>query len=286
VIPARNEEANIANCLRSVMDAAQKTLQAPNIIVVDDCSTDRTAAIAEKFGVCVLRLEHRCGQLSAWASGVADSTTPFVIFVDADCTIDEDALVILLRALSVPGVGVASGRPVPSRANSERQRASGRSLVDRSSNFSSLLLEELKGRLGDHDFVAIGRLLAVRRVAWKIENTSLPHNDREVASAARRAGWRVVWVPEAQVFYEAPSSFVQLEADWVRTSRSRHPQAPQKFDDIPRTTLLRAGFAALRRQPFDALCWLTCRVGFIARGVRRRPLKYLPQPISWDQTPK
>jgi glycosyltransferase involved in cell wall biosynthesis len=282
VIPARNEEQNISACVESVMIAARKLSANPNVIVVDDFSSDATAARAESYGCQIVRLQERSGQLAAWAAGVAASTSPFIIFVDADCTIGGDSIVLLLRALSQPGVGVASGRPVPSDVESYRNSVPRRSLVDRSSNFSSLLLDELKGRLGDHDFIAIGRLLAVRRVAWKIQNTALPHNDREVASAARRVGFRVVWVPEAHVKYEFPSTFLELQSDWERTSRSRHPEAPQKFESLPRVAVFLAGFAAMRRAPLDALSWLLCRLILVARGLRRGQLKNMPPPVAWE----
>jgi cellulose synthase/poly-beta-1,6-N-acetylglucosamine synthase-like glycosyltransferase len=282
VIPARNEEENILTCLESVMIAATKVTPSPKIIVVDDHSSDSTAALAESCGGQIVRLEGRKGLLSAWAAGVDASTTPFIIFVDADCTIGEDSIALLLRALSRPGVGVASGRPVSSDDNQGRNRVSRRSIVNRSANFSSLLLEELKGHLGDHDFIAIGRLLAVRRDAWKIENTVLPHNDREVASRARQSGWKVVWVPEAHVKYDYPSTFLELQSDWERTSRSRHPDSPQQFDTIPPIAVILAGLSAMWRAPLDGLSWSFCRIALIARGIRRGRPKNQPPPVSWD----
>ena len=46
IIPARNEEANIERCLRSLV--LQKGIPF-EILIVDDASTDRTRAIAESF---------------------------------------------------------------------------------------------------------------------------------------------------------------------------------------------------------------------------------------------
>ncbi len=46
IVPARNEAANIERCLRSILDAHYDPLE---IIVVDDRSTDDTAAIVERL---------------------------------------------------------------------------------------------------------------------------------------------------------------------------------------------------------------------------------------------
>ena len=46
IIPARNEEANLERCLRSLV--VQKGV-AFEIFIVNDASTDRTRAIAESF---------------------------------------------------------------------------------------------------------------------------------------------------------------------------------------------------------------------------------------------
>jgi len=46
IIPARNEEASLGQCLRSLVAQAGVTYE---IIVVNDASADRTHAIAESF---------------------------------------------------------------------------------------------------------------------------------------------------------------------------------------------------------------------------------------------
>src|SRR6185369_6374885 len=55
IIPARNEENNIGNCLRSILDQSY-SLSLFEIIVVDDHSTDRTAEIVRNFNHPSIRL--------------------------------------------------------------------------------------------------------------------------------------------------------------------------------------------------------------------------------------
>src|ERR1700748_1673687 len=58
IIPARNEEQNLAACLQSIVAQSEDIFQLGRdweLIVVDDHSTDRTAEIARRFtGVTLL----------------------------------------------------------------------------------------------------------------------------------------------------------------------------------------------------------------------------------------
>jgi len=245
VIPARNEEAGIATCICSVRRAAEQASKEfstkADILVVDDFSSDATRSRAEASGARVLRHERRRGALAAWATGVRASDTPFVVFVDADSTVDDQAFIELLQAIDQPGVGVVSGRaaPVDDRFGGERTPPS--TVVTRSSRFSAVLLDEIKSRVGDHDFIAIGRLMAIRREAWDIPNVELPHCDREVASSARRAGWRAVWVPQAKVFYHRPASLLGIAgaSGRAKTITTRPDRHARKSDDLSEAELHR-----------------------------------------------
>src|SRR5580704_4996102 len=51
VVPARNEEACLANCLRSLVAQEGASCE---VIVVDDHSSDRTREVAQSFSVRVI----------------------------------------------------------------------------------------------------------------------------------------------------------------------------------------------------------------------------------------
>jgi glycosyltransferase involved in cell wall biosynthesis len=80
VIPARNEEALIGRAVRS--------LPPDTVIVVDDHSTDRTAAVARAAGAGVLTApslpRNAVGKPNACAFGAAALTSRWVLFTDAD----------------------------------------------------------------------------------------------------------------------------------------------------------------------------------------------------------
>jgi glycosyltransferase involved in cell wall biosynthesis len=83
IIPAFNAEKYIVKAIESCLS---QTCAPHEIIVIDDASTDRTAAIAESFPspVRVLRQEKNQGVSVARNRGVQASTGDWIAFLDAD----------------------------------------------------------------------------------------------------------------------------------------------------------------------------------------------------------
>lgn len=80
VIPAYNEAAHIGRLL----DSLRRQDPPPDeVIVADDGSRDRTAAIAERAGANVLRLAHR-GPAAAKNAGAAAACGELLVFLDGD----------------------------------------------------------------------------------------------------------------------------------------------------------------------------------------------------------
>lgn len=80
VIPARNEQRTVAYVVR----AARESAGARRVIVVDDHSTDRTAATAREAGAEVLTSNGEASKALALATGVSASDAPILVFFDAD----------------------------------------------------------------------------------------------------------------------------------------------------------------------------------------------------------
>ncbi len=85
VIPARNEEDNLARLLPSLFDASFAPRE---ILVVDDHSTDRTAAVAREHGATVISgadlPEGWYGKPWACQQGADAATGDWLLFLDAD----------------------------------------------------------------------------------------------------------------------------------------------------------------------------------------------------------
>jgi len=88
VIPAYNEERRLPGTLARVVEYLAQQSYASEVIVVDDGSTDRTAAIVEEFGathplVSLIRNDHR-GKGYAVRAGMLRARGHIALFSDAD----------------------------------------------------------------------------------------------------------------------------------------------------------------------------------------------------------
>jgi glycosyltransferase involved in cell wall biosynthesis len=109
VIPAYNEENQIAGCLESVAAISHDGFE---VIVVDDNSTDKTVEVASRYPVRVIRRSSRGGIAAARNSGLQAVRGEIVAFVDADCVVDKSWLQLLLSHYTdsrIAGVGGVVG---------------------------------------------------------------------------------------------------------------------------------------------------------------------------------
>jgi glycosyltransferase involved in cell wall biosynthesis len=97
VLPAYNEEANIEQAIAEATRTADRLLGDHEIVVVDDGSTDRTAALARAVAerdprVRVISHESNRGYGEALRTGFLDSRLSHVFFTDADLQFDLEEL--------------------------------------------------------------------------------------------------------------------------------------------------------------------------------------------------
>jgi glycosyltransferase involved in cell wall biosynthesis len=101
VIPAYNEERYIGTLLDRIAAVDLTALGVEKqLLVVDDCSADRTAEIvAARPDVTLLRSERNGGKGTAVRKGIAAATGEFLIIQDADLEYDPQDYLPMLRAL-------------------------------------------------------------------------------------------------------------------------------------------------------------------------------------------
>lgn len=97
VIPARNEEATLPILLPSIVSQA---IRGTELIVVDDGSTDATAAIAAANGARVLQARALptgwTGKTWACFQGAEAASEPWLLFLDADTWFEREGLARML----------------------------------------------------------------------------------------------------------------------------------------------------------------------------------------------
>ncbi|HRI14671.1 MAG TPA: glycosyltransferase family 2 protein, partial [Verrucomicrobiota bacterium] len=117
LIPARNEEQNIRATLEAVLRSRDCEFE---VVVLDDHSTDRTAAIVREFlhRDSRVRLETApplpagwCGKQHACHVLARLARHPRLVFIDADVRLSPEALGRMQTFLAERGVALASGVP-------------------------------------------------------------------------------------------------------------------------------------------------------------------------------
>lgn len=123
IIPVRNGEATIGDCLTSVL-ATDYPADRREVVVVDNASRDSTATAAARFPVRLVR-EPRPGVAHARNRGIAESSGEIVVFIDCDNVATTRWLAELVRPFADPKVGGVAGEvlPYPPRTRSERHMA-------------------------------------------------------------------------------------------------------------------------------------------------------------------
>ena len=95
LIPVFNEESNLPDCLASVREIADE------IFVVDSFSTDKTVAIAEKFGARVVKHEYiNSAAQKNWA--IPQCVNEWVFIIDADERMRDDLRDEIRALLALP----------------------------------------------------------------------------------------------------------------------------------------------------------------------------------------
>jgi glycosyltransferase involved in cell wall biosynthesis len=109
VVPAFNEERYLGATLAAIHAAAREIGEPYEIVVVDDASTDATAAIAVQDGARVVAVERR--QIAAVRNAGARATSGDILFfVDADTVVNVPLVAEALAALRAGAAG--GGAPV------------------------------------------------------------------------------------------------------------------------------------------------------------------------------
>lgn len=82
IIPACNNRYKLAECLKALSNNEYENYE---VIVVDDCSIDDSAAAARKYGCKVAKTSRRLGPAVARQEGLKYATGEIVAFLDSDC---------------------------------------------------------------------------------------------------------------------------------------------------------------------------------------------------------
>jgi cellulose synthase/poly-beta-1,6-N-acetylglucosamine synthase-like glycosyltransferase len=296
VIPAYNASRTIGECLIAL--AAQTVPQsAYEVIVVDDGSSDDTAAIAERHGAQVLR-QANSGPAAARNRGIAAARGEVILFTDADCAPAPDWIEQMLAPLADPQITGSKGV----------YRTRQRSLAAR---FIQIEYEERYDHTAKHTYIDFidTYAAAYRRDALLASggfSTRFPFasvEDQELSFRLARAGHKMLFNPRAVVYHQHPESWVHYARRkfkigyWKTLVLRWHPDKAWRDSHTPSSLKVQLVLAALSAPlavvsvlARPAVWWLALdlatfaasAVPFVVKAWRRdRPLAWLSVPALY-----
>jgi GT2 family glycosyltransferase len=285
VIPSWNSRQLLPACLDSLRD------QSPSLelIVVDNGSTDGSVALLEQEGVPHLALAENVGFAPAVNLGVARTTAPFVLVLNADTVLARDSLATLLSAIELdPGLGGVQPRIAQLQRGGEARLGPATRIYSRG---QALSRDGRAFELGAGEpwsaapggprevFGVCGAACLLRRELFEAplegydERYFAFYEDVDLNVRGRIAGWRFAEVSEAVVWHLGNASwqagFDRPDADNARLVARNRLATQLKFlppGSLPRVlavelaSLLRAArqrrFGATLLGKAEALRWL------------------------------
>ena len=207
IVPAYNEQAGIAATVRTILASDHPV----EVIVVDDGSTDRTAAIVD-----ALRRRHphvrlirqpNAGKAAALNNGLAAARSELIVVVDGDTILEPDAVSRMVAHLTDPSVGAVSGNV---KVGNRRKMLGRWQHIEYVIGFN--LDRRVYEMLGCTPTIP-GALGAFRRSAvlavGGVSDDTLAE-DTDLTMALERDGWRMAYEENAISWTEAPATTGQL----------------------------------------------------------------------------
>jgi GT2 family glycosyltransferase len=225
VIVSFNTTEELRRCLRSLADHATLPLQ---VIVVDNASADLSREMVRREFATVLLLEseENLGFARAANRGLREARAPFVLFLNSDAEVRPGALETLVSLLDTrPELGVVAPRTVgtdgtiqvssgpaltPLREWGQRRLVRG---VRARVPAALAQAERIHGEEHEPAWVSAACLLARREALLAVggfdEAFFLYEEDVDLCVRVRRAGWRILFTPAAEVLHHLGRSMAQ-----------------------------------------------------------------------------
>ncbi|MGI9158796.1 MAG: glycosyltransferase, partial [Saprospiraceae bacterium] len=244
IICARNEAVNLRRHLPAVL---QQEYPGFELIVVDDASTDETAAVLAAFQrefpdrLCALRIDHKThpGKKQSLALGIEAASNEILVFTDADCRPSTNRW---LRRLAAP-FAVASTEIV--LGYGPMMPAAG--LLNAWARFETAMiaLQYFTWAKAGRPYMGVGRNLAWRRPLFARAggfhtqfDLASGDDDLLVNALANAQNTAICLHPDAWVWSAAPQT---LRA-WFRQKR-RHLTAGRRYRPLDQLLLAATGLS-------------------------------------------
>lgn len=221
IVPAYNEKKTIRSCVESL-----QALNYPNyeVVVVDDGSTDHTLEeISHNKGIKIIHQENQ-GKPKALNNGIKASTSEIIVTVDADTTLDKNALGKIAERFASDGrLGAVAGNV---KVNPERKLMNAVQSAEYATGIN--LIRKGQSVLGCVMIVP-GPIAALKREA--VEKVGCFSDDTfaedfDITVKILKAGYRVEYEEKSLAYTDAPKN----TEDLIKQRRRWHRGMIQVLD--------------------------------------------------------
>jgi succinoglycan biosynthesis protein ExoA len=238
VIPARNEAANIASCIESVLGQTERHLE---VLVIDSGSTDETASIVRRYAALDPRVQLLTGVAGnipkTLNSGLGAASGRWLVRVDAHSTVPPDYIEKGLAHLRSGRWGGVGGRK-----NGVGITATGwviaTAMASRFGVGDSTYHHGTRPQEVDHiPFGMYPTALLQDLGGW--DESLRSNEDFELDFRLRKRGHRLLFDPELAIQWQCRQTIAELFSQYLRYGRSKpavaalHPRSMRARHLIP-----------------------------------------------------
>jgi len=249
LIPVYNGEKQIKDKLENCLSLFYPKNKL-EIMVISDCSTDKTEEIVSSFkdkGVKLLRLEKRSGKTKALNAALKEVRSELVFFSDASTLLNKDSLMKIVKNFADASVGCVSGEDRSISTLQEKGESGEGVYVG-----MEMKLRRMESIICNLTGVS-GCLYAIRR---ELVN-QIPHNlidDFYLPLQVVKQGKRVISEPEGIAYVTGVSNFKE---EFRRRRRTALGGLEVFFSELTLLNPFKYGFFSLELLSHKLLRWLT-----------------------------
>lgn len=196
VVPAFNAQKTISMCIESLinMDCPNNK---PEIIIVDNNSTDNTKNIINRYPVTYL-LEPRKGPAAARNAGIRFAHGEYIAFTDADCIVDRHWLKNLMAGLDGADLAGCGGEALPYKLDTSLDKYSAKMFWP--------IEKIIEGELYGYPYLitanALYRKSVLQEVGYFDESFPLAaHEDTDLGWRISQKGYKLKYIPDAKIIH-------------------------------------------------------------------------------------
>ena len=232
IIPAYNSEKTLFSCMESIEEQSVSK-EDYEVIVVDDGSTDSTAAIAQKFNIKYIYQTNQ-GPASARNKGVRSAIGDIVLFTDSDCIADHNWIREMVKPFSDPEIIGVKGAYKTKQKELAAKFAQAEfedryDLLLKNSNID--MIDTYSAAFRKDVFLNIGGF----DQSFPVAN----NEDTDLSYRLAASGYKLVFNPNAFVYHKHPDTLMKYlkikfwRGYWRMVVYSRYPDKALKDSYTP-----------------------------------------------------